>query len=232
MNWIYYFLILTIPFSGEIFFSGNLVSNKLYLNKGNFQFEDISQSAGLSTNEVWTTGVSLVDINADGFLDIYICKSGPPTNIRRSNELFINNGNLTFTERANDYGLNFKGLSVHAAFFDLDRDGDLDCYLLNNSIRSVGGYDIRKDQRKTPDTLGGNKLLRNDGGKFTDISEQAGIYTSAIGFGLGITIGDLNKDGWPQYSPSIPKTTYVNYVMMFTCLDTKSLVPPSPSLRL
>lgn len=182
----------------DIFFSGNLVSNKLYLNKGNLQFEDISQSAGLSTEGVWTTGVSLVDINADGFLDIYICKSGPPTNIRRSNELFINNGNLTFTERANDYGLNFKGLSVHAAFFDLDRDGDLDCYLLNNSIRSVGGYDLRKDQRKTPDTLGGNKLLRNDRGKFKDISEQAGIYTSAIGFGLGITVGDLNKDGWPD----------------------------------
>ena len=183
----------------DIFFSGNLVSNKLYLNKGNFHFEDITESAGLDTHGVWTTGVSLVDINADGLLDIYICKSGPPTKFRRNNELFINNGNLTFTERASEYGLDFMGLSVHAAFFDFDKDGDLDCYLLNNSIRSVGGYDLRKDQRMIPDTLGGNKLLRNDHGKFIDISQRAGIYRSAIGFGLGITIGDINKDGWSDF---------------------------------
>ena len=180
----------------DIFFSGNLVPNKLYLNKGNFHFEDISESAGLNTRGVWTTGVSLVDINADGLLDIYLCKSGPPSNFRRYNELFINNGNLTFTERSKEYGLALEGLSVHAAFFDFDKDGDLDCYLLNNSIRSVGGYDLRKGQRNIPDPLGGNKLLRNDGGKFNDISQQAGIYTSAIGFGLGVTIGDVNKDGW------------------------------------
>lgn len=180
----------------DIFFSGNLVPNKLYLNKGNFHFEDISESAGLNTRGAWTTGVSLVDINADGLLDIYLCKSGPPSNFRRHNELFINNGNLTFTERSKEYGLALEGLSVHAAFFDFDKDGDLDCYLLNNSIRSVGGYDLRKGQRNIPDPLGGNKLLRNDGGKFSDISQQAGIYTSAIGFGLGVTIGDVNKDGW------------------------------------
>lgn len=183
----------------DIFFSGNLVSNKLYLNKGNFHFEDITESAGLDTKGVWTTGVSLVDINADGLLDIYICKSGPPTKFRRNNELFINNGNLTFTERATEYGLDFMGLSVHAAFFDFDKDGDLDCYLLNNSIRSVGGYDLRKDQRMIPDTLGGNKLLRNDNGKFIDVSQRAGIYRSAIGFGLGITVGDINKDGWSDF---------------------------------
>ncbi len=180
----------------DIFFSGNLVPNKLYLNKGNFHFDDISESAGVGIPGMWTTGVSLVDINADGLLDIYICKSGPPSNFRRTNELFINNGNLTFTEKAEEYGLAFEGLSVHAAFFDFDKDGDLDCYLLNNSIRSVGGYDLRKDQRNIPDPLGGNKLLRNDNGKFSDISEHAGIYTSAIGFGLGVTIGDVNKDGW------------------------------------
>ena len=154
--------------------------------------------AGLNIPGVWTTGVSLVDINSDGLLDIYICKSGPPADFRRYNELFVNNGNLTFTEKAKEYGLDFEGLSVHAAFFDFDRDGDLDCYLLNNSLRSVGGYDLRKDQRNTPDPLGGNKLLRNNAGKFNDISEKAGIYRSAIGFGLGVTIGDINKDGWPD----------------------------------
>ena len=182
----------------DVFFSGNLVSNKLYLNKGNFVFEDISVSSGIATEDVWTTGVSLVDINSDGLLDIYLCKSGPPGGNRRNNELFINNGDLTFSERSHEYGLDFIGLSIHAAFFDYDKDGDLDCYLLNNSIRSVGGYDLRKDQRKIPDTLGGNKLLNNDNGKFTDVSADAGIYTSAIGFGLGVAVGDLNHDGWPD----------------------------------
>lgn len=180
----------------DIVFSGNLVPNKLFLNKGNFHFEDISVSSGVGIPGVWTTGVSVVDLNADGLLDLYLCKSGPPTNFRRHNELFINNGDLTFTEKSVEYGLAFEGLSVHAAFFDFDRDGDLDCYLLNNSIRSVGGYDLRKDQRNIPDALGGNKLLRNESGKFSDISKQAGIYSSAIGFGLGVTIGDINKDGW------------------------------------
>jgi len=180
----------------DIFFGGNLVSNKLYLNKSKFQFEDVSVSSGIAGEGVWTTGISLVDINADGWLDIYICKSGPPGGARRNNELFVNNGNLTFTERAHEYGLDFIGLSIHAAFFDYDKDGDLDCYLLNNSIRSVGGYDLIKDQRNIPDTLGGNKLLNNDNGRFRDVSIPSGIYTSAIGFGLGVTIGDVNQDGW------------------------------------
>ncbi len=182
----------------DIFFTGNLVSNKLYFNNGNFTFKDITKSSGLGTEGVWTTGVSVVDINGDGYLDIYICKSGPPGGSKRKNELFINQGNLTFVEQAADYGLDFEGLSVHAAFFDYDRDGDLDCYLLNNSLRSVGGFDLRKDQRKIPDPEGGNRLLRNDNGLFVDVSEAAGIYSSKIGFGLGVTIGDVNKDGWPD----------------------------------
>jgi enediyne biosynthesis protein E4 len=180
----------------DIFFAGNLVSNKLYLNKGNFQFEDITVKARVASEAVWTTGVSMVDINSDGLLDIYICKSGPPEGETRHNELFINNGDLTFSEEARKYGLAAKGLSTHAAFFDYDKDGDLDCYLLNNSMRSVGGYDLRKNQRDIPDPEGGNRLYRNDNGKFTDVSASAGIYSSAIGFGLGITIGDINKDGW------------------------------------
>jgi enediyne biosynthesis protein E4 len=182
----------------DIFFSGNQVANKLYLNKGNFVFEDISSKAGISVPGVWSTGVSTADINADGLLDIYVCKSGPPGGDRRYNELFINNGDLTFREEAKTYGLAFEGLSTHAAFFDYDMDGDLDCYLLNNSIRSVGGYDLRKDQRTHPDTLGGNKLLRNEGGKYSDVTLEAGIYSSEIGFGLGVTIGDINQDQWPD----------------------------------
>jgi enediyne biosynthesis protein E4 len=180
----------------DIFFAGNLVSNRLYVNKGGFSFEDITKSSGLETDGVWTTGVSVVDINADGYLDIYLCKSGPPGGAKRKNELFINQGNLTFVEQAANYGLDFEGLSIHAAFFDYDKDGDLDCYLLNNSLRSVGGFDLRKDQRKIPDPEGGNRLLRNDNGLFVDISEAAGIFSSKIGFGLGVTIGDVNNDGW------------------------------------
>ena len=177
------------------------MANKLYLNKGNFKFNDISIQAGIGSEGVWTTGVSVVDINADGWLDIYICKSGPPGGMNRHNELFINDGNgvgeiPTFTEMAKTYRLDDQGLSTHAAFFDYDKDGDLDLYLLNNSLRSIGGYDLRKDQRKIPDPDGGNKLYRNDGAFFSDVTLQAGIYSSAIGFGLGVSIGDINKDGW------------------------------------
>ncbi|MDO3628840.1 CRTAC1 family protein, partial [Mucilaginibacter sp. BT774] len=180
----------------DIFFCGNQKSNRLYLNKGNFQFEDITEKAGLSSTGVWSTGVTFADVNGDGLLDIYICKSGDFSGKNRSNQLFINNGNLTFTEKAAEYGLNNKGLCTHAVFFDYDHDGDLDCYLLNNSFRSVGNYDLIKDQRNTPDPLGGNKLYRNDGGHFTDVTQQAGIYSSKIGFGLGVTISDVNGDGW------------------------------------
>ncbi|HEY4288136.1 MAG TPA: VCBS repeat-containing protein, partial [Puia sp.] len=188
----------------DIFFCSNQGSNKLYLNKGNFHFEDITAKAGVGSDGVWSTGVVFADINGDGLTDIYVCKSGDITGRseapgrHRSNQLFINNGDLTFTDRAAAYGLANTGLSTHAVFFDFDRDGDLDCYLLNNSFRSVGNYDLVKDQRYIVDSLGGNKLYRNDGGHFTDITNQAGIYSSRIGFGLGVTISDLNMDGWPD----------------------------------
>ncbi|HYC85058.1 MAG TPA: VCBS repeat-containing protein, partial [Chryseosolibacter sp.] len=180
----------------DVFFCSNQQSNRLYLNKGNFQFEDISAKAGVSSANVWSTGVTMADVNGDGWLDIYVCKSGALTGQNRHNELFINNGDLTFVEKSGEYQLDSKGLSTHAAFFDHDNDGDLDCYLLNNSSRSVGNYDLVKDQRTIPDTLGGNKFFRNDNNRFTDVTRQAGIYSSQIGFGLGVTISDINKDGW------------------------------------
>ncbi|MGY6521034.1 MAG: VCBS repeat-containing protein [Mongoliitalea sp.] len=182
----------------DIFFAGNQAENKLYLNKGNFQFEDITVQAGLAVPGIWSTGVSMADINGDGLLDIYICKSGPLGGEERHNALYINNGDLTFTEMAHVYGLADTGLSQHAVFFDFDLDGDLDMYLLNNSARSVGINDLRLGQREIRDPEGGNKLYRNDGGFFVDISEEAGIYGSAIGYGLGVTVADLNKDGWPD----------------------------------
>lgn len=181
----------------DIYFTSNLNENKLYLNKGNFQFEDITIKAGVAGERSWSTGVSLADINADGFLDIYVSNSGDIKGDNKQNELFINNGDLTFTEMAKEYGLDDKGYSTHAAFFDYDKDGDLDCYLLNNSYK--GGFritSIGKDQRPIRDEVGGDKLFLNDNGKFIDISEEAGIYGSVIGFGLGVTVGDANNDGW------------------------------------
>ncbi|MCB0705844.1 MAG: VCBS repeat-containing protein [Saprospiraceae bacterium] len=185
----------------DIFLCGNQVDNKLYLNKGNFKFEDITRQAGVACSGVWTSGVSLADVNSDGWLDIYVCKSGAPEGDRRYNELFINQGDGTFVEKAREFGIADLGLSAHAAFFDYDRDGDLDCYLLNNSMRPVGGFDLRPGLRERRDLEGGNKLYRNDlqsDGtiQFVDVSEETGIYGSAIGFGLGVTIGDVNRDGW------------------------------------
>jgi enediyne biosynthesis protein E4 len=180
----------------DIFFTGNLVSNKLYINKGDFVFDDVTDKAGLNSLGIWSTGVSVVDINHDGYLDIYVCKSGPPGGERRNNELFINNGDLSFTEKSKDYGLDNEGLSTHAAFFDFDNDGDLDCYLLNNTLKSIGvGLDMVKGLRDISSDQG-NKLFRNDDGYFNDVSSNAGIYTSDIGFGLGVTVGDINLDGW------------------------------------
>jgi len=179
----------------DIYFTGNMVDNKLYLNKGDWKFEDITEKAMVSCKNVWSTGATFVDINGDGWLDIYVCKSGKPEGVNRNNELFINNGDLTFTERSKEYGLDVNGLSVQSSFFDYDKDGDLDCYLLTNSIRSIGGFDLIKDQRNIID-VNGNKFFKNENGKFIDFTEEAGIYSSKIGFGLGITLSDFNGDNW------------------------------------
>lgn len=180
----------------DIYFCSNQTGNRLYLNNGDFRFSDITDSAGVSCKGSWSTGVSIADINGDGWLDIYVCKSGMVTGDNRHNELFINNGDLTFSEESEKYGLAVTGLSNHASFFDYDRDGDLDCYLLNNSLQSVTDFDIKPGQRNERDTLGGNMLFQNVNGRFEDVSRVAGIYGSKIGFGLGVSIGDLNRDGW------------------------------------
>ena len=181
----------------DIYFTGNLVGNELYLNKGNWQFENITDLAGVACEGNWSAGATFVDINDDGLLDLYVSKSGKPGGERRYNELFINNGDLTFTESAAAYGLDITGLSVQAAFFDYDGDGDLDAYLLNNSIRSVGAYDLIEDQRLIASDEG-NQLLENRDGYFVPVSSEKGVFSSAIGFGLGITLSDFNGDFWPD----------------------------------
>jgi len=180
----------------DLFFVANMGPNKLYLNKGNLKFDDITDKAGIVKKSKWSTGVSMADVNGDGFIDIYVCYSGSMKGDGRKNELYINNGDLTFTERAEEYGLADIGFSTHAAFFDYDHDGDLDLFLLNNSFKAIGSFNLQKNERSIRDSLGGHKLYRNDHGHFKDMSAKAGIYGSVIAFGLGVTVGDLNDDGW------------------------------------
>jgi hypothetical protein len=180
----------------DIYFSANQKPNELYLNQGDFTFLNVTEQAGVGGEKAWATGVTMVDLNADGWLDIYVCNSGDLQGDNKQNELFINNQDGTFTEDAKRYGLDDKGFSTHAVFFDYDKDGDLDVYLLNNSYQAIGSFDLRREERPKRDRLGGDKLLRNEGGVFVDVSEQAGIYGSVIGFGLGVSVGDVNGDHW------------------------------------
>lgn len=180
----------------DIYFIANMGKNRLYLNKGNFEFEDITESSGVGGRRAWSTGVSMADVNGDGWIDIYVCNSGDITGDDKRNELFINNGDLTFTERATEFGLNDPGFSIHGAFLDYDNDGDLDFYLANNSYKAIGSFNLRKNLRTERDSLGGDRLFRNDGTTFTDVSDEAGIFGSIIGFALGVTVGDINLDGW------------------------------------
>lgn len=181
----------------DVYLTGNITDNKLFLNKGNWKFEDITIQAGVQCSNVWSTGATFVDINGDGWQDLYVCKAGKPGGANRHNELFINQKNGTFLDKSKEYGLDIVGLSIHSSFFDYDADGDLDCYILCNSLRSVGGFDLNEGIRNTPDPEG-NKLMRNDNGKFVDVSTSAGIYTSKIGYGLGITVSDFNNDYYPD----------------------------------
>ncbi len=182
----------------DIYFSGNQVDNRLYLNKGGMQFSDITEKAGVACSGAWNTGVSMVDINGDGLLDIYVCQVNNIAGQKGRNKLFINNGDLTFKESAQYYGLGFSGLATQAAFFDFDRDGDLDCYFLNHSVKDLEQFKPAAVTRQTYDPASGDRLLENQQGHYTDVTQKAGIFRSSIGFGLGIDVGDLNRDGWPD----------------------------------
>ncbi|PID91546.1 MAG: hypothetical protein CSA96_07860, partial [Bacteroidetes bacterium] len=193
----------------DLYFSGNQCSNRLYLNKGGLRFEDITEQAGVGGRGDWSTGVSMADVNGDGLLDIYQCNVGGYKGLEGRNELFINRGNLQFTEEAARYGLDFEGFSTQAAFLDYDGDGDLDLYLLNHAVhssRSYGSAELRYEQ----DPRAGDRLYRNEQKEvrdkageaskplFRDVTAEAGILSSQIGYGLGVGCGDLNNDGWPD----------------------------------
>jgi len=190
----------------DVFLTSNAGSNKLYLNKGNFKFEDISDKAGIIKDDKWNTGVVFADVNSDGWLDIYVCSSGNMSNGNRKNKLYINNHNNSFTESADEYGLGISAYTTQVSFFDYDLDGDLDCFMINNSPIPVNQLDF-SNKRDLPEKDwhvaeflkgGGDHLFRNDDGKFVEVSKQAGIHGSLISFGLGVSVTDINDDGYPD----------------------------------
>ncbi len=187
----------------DLFFGSNQGDNKLYLNTGKLHFKDISKEAGIPVDGGWTTGISVVDINNDGLMDIYVCRVGKYEILKSKNQLLINqgidkNGNPTFIDKAKEYGLDFSGFSTQAAFFDYDNDGDLDMFLLNHSVHENGTFRPRKDFEGTYDLVSGDRIFRNDGNQFTDVTRLTGINSTAIGYGLGIVIADINLDGYPD----------------------------------
>lgn len=184
----------------DIFFAGNEMPNKLYLNKGDFTFEDISATAGINSGKHWSNGVSIADVNNDGYEDIYVSQGGPKEIGERGNLLFINNGDLTFTESASTYGLQDQGISTQSAFFDYDKDGDLDCIVMNESM--LYGYDPVTFHRlliENPENTytSYSHLYRNDGGSFTDVTRESGVIAPT--FGLGLVVSDINEDGWLDF---------------------------------
>ena len=197
----------------DLFFAANQGDNKLFLNKGGLKFTDVTASANIPQNSGWSTGVSVVDINNDGLLDIYICKVGHYKTLNSKNQLLIckgidKNGVPFYKDEAKEYGLDFSGFSTQAVFFDYDGDGDLDMFLLNHSVNHDGNYAERKKFLNTYDSLAGQKLYRNDSYKdrsgkttihFTDVTKESGINGSKIGYGLGVAVADINLDGWPDF---------------------------------
>ena len=183
----------------DILFTGNMVRNRLFLNKGNFEFEDITVRSGVADKQGWCTGATMADVNADGKLDIFICRSLDINPQMRENLLFINNGDLTFSEKARQYGLADSGYSTQSAFLDYDKDGDIDCFIINHSVQKyTTGVQENPELRKKHDPAYASKLYRNDKGHFTDISLHAGITSNVLTFGLGIAVSDINNDGWPD----------------------------------
>ena len=187
----------------EVMFTSNQHGARLYLNKGGFRFQDITDQAGVGGKKSWMTGLTFADVNGDGRLDIYVCYAGPEGGDVRANELYINQGAdaagvPTFKEMAKDLGVADQGYTTQAAFLDYDRDGRLDLFLINNSYRPANSFGMR-NTRNVRDPLGGEKLYHNDGnGHFTDVSAKAGIYGAEIAFGLGVVVADVNRDGWPD----------------------------------
>jgi hypothetical protein len=190
----------------DIFFTSNMGDNKIYLNKGGFKFEDITKHSGIVQDSMWSTGVVFVDINHDGWLDIYVCNSGHMSTGHRRNQLYINNHDLTFTESAAQYGLDISAYTTQVSFFDYDNDGDLDCFMIDNSPIPVNTLN-NSNRRDLPDQEwpvekflkgGGDHLYRNDNGHFTEVTKAAGIHGSLISFGLGVSVGDINGDGYPD----------------------------------
>ncbi len=181
----------------DLYFTGNQVPDKLYLNNGDWTFTDISSSSGINEVPGWSTGVVMEDVNQDGLLDIYVCRSGKFGVDKRSNKLFINKGNNTFSEEAAQFGLADPAYSTHAAFLDYDRDGDPDLFLLNHSVKQYSNFNVQQ-LRAQRDSLAGNKLYRNDNGRFTDVSSEAGIIGNPINFGLGVVVTDFDNNGWPD----------------------------------
>jgi hypothetical protein len=184
----------------DVLFTGNMVKNRLFLNEGNFSFKDITTLSHVAEKEGWCTGASMVDINGDGWMDIYVCRSGFSSAEYRKNLLFINNRDLTFTESAAQYGLDEAGYSTQASFFDYDRDGDLDVLVINQSIPkySQGGIEYVQLHNQPADSVFKNKLFRNDHGHFSEVSAQAGIHSNVLTFSLGVNTSDINQDGWPD----------------------------------
>lgn len=180
----------------DLFFTRNVGPDALYLNQGHLHFREIGNQAGVANSRGWSSGTTMADINGDGLLDIYVCKTGHGKNLDdRRNKLFINQGNMTFKEESAKYGLDDPGYSTQALFFDYDRDGDLDMYLVNYATKRFKNFDVVEMRKKT-DPYAGDKLYRNDGDHFTDVSKKAGIIQNPIGFGLSATASDVNKDGW------------------------------------
>ena len=179
----------------DLFFVSNQNENKLYLNKGNLEFEDITRKSNIQSNSDWKTGVTMVDINNDGFLDIYVCSVSQLLDFKGHNELYINNGDNTFTENAAAYGLDFEGYATQAYFFDYDKDGDLDTYIVNHAVHTSLSHG-KASKRNKRVALTGDVLLQNNNGKFTDVSESANIFGGVNGYGLSASIADFNNDGW------------------------------------
>ncbi|WP_136467050.1 VCBS repeat-containing protein [Flagellimonas onchidii] len=183
----------------DLYFTGSMVGSRLYINEGDFKFKEIAKDAGVFAEGLWNTGTSMADVNGDGFLDIYICRSAAKDSERRRNLLFINNGDLTFTEKAAEYGLDDFGYSTEANFFDYDRDGDLDVFVLNHSVQPYSSFkNASKKLREKIYPEYADRLYRNDNGKFVDVSRDAGIISSPLGFGLSISVSDINDDEWPD----------------------------------